>query len=71
MQNTNQLEIEVPIQRCEGDRYAEMKAKFENDKGMKDYEPIFLAYLPSTKKYSATRCTSRTLLESFNFIIVE
>ena len=65
-----QLEIPIPIERHNGDRYSEELTIFELTKGIKDLQPVFFCYLPSTKRYSATRLTSRSLLESFNFKII-
>lgn len=67
---SNQLEIPIPIERHDKDRYTEELIVYELTKGIKDLQPTFFCYLPSTKKYSAMRLTSRTLLESFNFKII-
>lgn len=68
---TKQTTIDVQIEIPSGSNYAAEKAKFEQDKKNKEFFPVFLAYLPKTKSFSAFRLTSRSLIESFNFQIIE
>lgn len=66
-----QLKIEIPIERNVNDNYVEAKIQYEKDKTRIDLAPVFFCYLPSTKKYSCTTLSSKSLIESFNFIIIE
>jgi len=65
-----QTKIELELPRFEGDKYAEELALYESTKKNKDFHPVFFCFLPSTKKFSATRFASESLLKSFGFQII-
>jgi hypothetical protein len=65
-----QTKIDLELPRFEGDRYAEELAEYEKTKKNKSFHPVFFCFLPSTKKFSATRFASESLLKSFGFQII-
>lgn len=71
MKTDNQLSIDVPIEHKNSKNYVEELARYEKDKANGDYYPISFSYLPSEQKYSATRFMKKSLLESFNFRVIE
>lgn len=63
-----QLEIEVPIEATESNRYAAKKAEYETLKTYKDKNNVFLCYCGQTKKYFVSMYTSRKGIEQYKSI---
>lgn len=56
------MEIDVPIERSEGDNYAQALAEYEKQKVYKEKNNVFLCYLTSKKKYFVSKFFKREFI---------